>query len=262
MQPTATELNLVLITSGIDHLTAKFHRLPATPMAIIELGDWGFKQKLKYTIRKSIRIISPGKYPDCELYCSIHGLRYIRVDRRNKATLHTILEQLNANLVFTYRCPLIPVRYLASLSHGAINLHNSILPDYKGGNPLFWQVLNGEDTIGCTVHYLSDEMDGGDILLQKRFERPTHIHHKDLDYKANADIGFELVSTVIQSIVTGKAEATAQPRHNAAHKAPNCEWSTWRTLVADRQLDQSRIDDIACFVGETTETTVRPVSLR
>ena len=54
----------------------------------------------------------------------------------------------------TYNCPLIPIDTISHVSHGAINLHDSFLPNYRGGNPLFWQVINNEDEIGFSIHYL------------------------------------------------------------------------------------------------------------
>ncbi|SCG55523.1 methionyl-tRNA formyltransferase [Micromonospora humi] len=52
--------------------------------------------------------------------------------------------------------------------HGAINIHDALLPRYGGFAPLNWAVLNGEREVGVTVHFMNDEFDLGDIVLQQR----------------------------------------------------------------------------------------------
>lgn len=47
------------------------------------------------------------------------------------------------------------------------NLHPSLLPKYKGCSSLNWAMINGETTVGFTYHYLTKDIDGGNILLQQ-----------------------------------------------------------------------------------------------
>jgi methionyl-tRNA formyltransferase len=49
---------------------------------------------------------------------------------------------------------------------GALNLHPSLLPKYRGPEPLFWQFRNGETRTGVTLHFMNERPDTGDILLQ------------------------------------------------------------------------------------------------
>ena len=52
---------------------------------------------------------------------------------------------------------------------GTINLHGSLLPQYRGAAPIHWAVINGEKETGVTTFKLKHEIDTGDILLQKSF---------------------------------------------------------------------------------------------
>tara|TARA_Y100001937_G_scaffold122864_1_gene184763 strand:+ start:113 stop:586 length:474 start_codon:yes stop_codon:yes gene_type:complete len=45
-----------------------------------------------------------------------------------------------------------------------------LLPDYAGSHTLNWQIINGENVSGVTIHELTSEIDGGKIFLQKHFE--------------------------------------------------------------------------------------------
>jgi methionyl-tRNA formyltransferase len=56
------------------------------------------------------------------------------------------------------------IRYIAT--YGAIGIHASILPKYRGGAPLVWAIINGETKTGVTLFYLEDGVDDGDIIAQ------------------------------------------------------------------------------------------------
>ncbi|MEO1245974.1 MAG: formyltransferase family protein [Pseudomonadota bacterium] len=51
-------------------------------------------------------------------------------------------------------------------AEGCINIHNATLPAYKGMLPNFWQMFDGRDSVGVTVHRINEKIDEGEILLQ------------------------------------------------------------------------------------------------
>jgi methionyl-tRNA formyltransferase len=53
---------------------------------------------------------------------------------------------------------------------GTINLHASLLPNYRGAAPINWALINGEKYTGVTTFFIDDKIDTGDILLQKRIK--------------------------------------------------------------------------------------------
>jgi methionyl-tRNA formyltransferase len=57
---------------------------------------------------------------------------------------------------------------LACKCRVAINLHPSILPRNRGPNPFFWSIRNGDSDTGVTAHLLAEELDAGDVCLQRR----------------------------------------------------------------------------------------------
>ena len=50
-----------------------------------------------------------------------------------------------------------------------INIHPSLLPKFKGLNTFFRMIKNKEKKAGCTVHYVNEKLDGGNIIIQKSF---------------------------------------------------------------------------------------------
>jgi methionyl-tRNA formyltransferase len=67
---------------------------------------------------------------------------------------------------FYYR-RMIPAALLALARRGALNIHGSLLPKYRGRAPVNWAVLNGETETGATLHYMIDKPDAGAIVDQE-----------------------------------------------------------------------------------------------
>ncbi len=65
---------------------------------------------------------------------------------------------------------LVPVSVLHCARLGAVNLHPSLLPKYRGRAPINWAILKGETQLGLTAHYVNEGADTGDIIAQRAFE--------------------------------------------------------------------------------------------
>jgi methionyl-tRNA formyltransferase len=77
------------------------------------------------------------------------------------------IRAIEADLIIVAGCPHIlrqPIREAARW--GVLNFHPSLLPDYRGRQPLFWAILNDERRVGVTLYWMTDEVDAGPILLQ------------------------------------------------------------------------------------------------
>jgi methionyl-tRNA formyltransferase len=65
---------------------------------------------------------------------------------------------------------------------GTINLHKGLAPYYRGGPPVFWELLNGEKEVGLTVHFVAAAVDAGDIVLQETVPLEYDFSKYGLDY--------------------------------------------------------------------------------
>src|SRR5260370_19595720 len=65
---------------------------------------------------------------------------------------------------------LIPIALLHRVRFGAILLHDSLLPTYRGFSPTVWALINGEDYCGATMLYAAESVDSGDVIDQVRVE--------------------------------------------------------------------------------------------
>lgn len=87
--------------------------------------------------------------------------------RGDDASVLEFVKALAPDLIWVTDYRYILPYYLFSLSKfGAINLHPSLLPKYRGRAPLNWAILNGETEIGLTAHFIDEGVDTGDIITQ------------------------------------------------------------------------------------------------
>ncbi len=78
------------------------------------------------------------------------------------------IRSLGPDIIFSfYFRKLICQKILDIPEYGAINLHGSLLPKYRGRAPVNWVLVNGEKETGVTLHYMVKEADAGDIIAQK-----------------------------------------------------------------------------------------------
>lgn len=92
---------------------------------------------------------------------------------------------------------------------GAINVHSSLLPKYRGAAPINWAILNGESKTGVTIMYMAKELDAGDIILQKSTEIRTQETAQDLTLRL-AELGAEALSEALKLLAAGTASRIPQ----------------------------------------------------
>lgn len=99
---------------------------------------------------------------------------------------------------------LFPPQLLALPRFGCLNLHPSLLPDYRGPEPLFWQARNDARQSGVTLHFLDEGTDSGDIVAQTTIPRPDGITATELEHHA-AGAGAELLQNALRQLARGES---------------------------------------------------------
>lgn len=105
----------------------------------------------------------------------------------------------------------IPEWIYFNLKYGGWNIHPSLLPEYRGHNPYFHVIKDGCLETGVTVHKLTDEIDGGDILIQKRISIEDKETVCSLWKKLNR-LGAEAGIEALRIIERGKIQITPQQK--------------------------------------------------
>lgn len=98
-----------------------------------------------------------------------HNWKVIRSTGRN-SKLEKFIKETQPDLLWItdYRY-IVPSSLISLAPLGAVNLHPSLLPKYRGRAPVNWAILNGEHELGLTAHFVDEGMDTGDIIEQIAF---------------------------------------------------------------------------------------------
>ncbi|MBR3844882.1 MAG: methionyl-tRNA formyltransferase, partial [Clostridia bacterium] len=97
---------------------------------------------------------------------------------------------------------LLPKEILDYPKYGCVNIHGSLLPNYRGAAPIQWAVLNGDAVTGVTTMKMDVGMDTGDILCTKEFSIPSRMTAGEL-FDALSPLGGELIVETLQKLEEG-----------------------------------------------------------
>jgi methionyl-tRNA formyltransferase len=157
-----------------------------------------------------------------------HGLPVVVRTYANDAEIAELVDAHAPDILVSsdWRTWLAPVIYQRA-RHGAINIHDALLPRYGGFAPLNWALVNGETEVGVTVHFMDDEFDAGDIVVQRRVpvdpnDTATDLFHKTLPLFP------ELALRSLELIDSGRQDWVKQDRSQA-------------TFFHKRSMEDSRI---------------------
>jgi len=118
---------------------------------------------------------------------------------------------------------------LESAPQGFINFHSGKLPDYRGRNVVNWALINGEKEIGLTAHYVNEEIDTGDIILQRTLPIAWTEGYGDLLERVVAAFP-DLVADAVSLIANGDVEPQPQahlPCTYFSKRQNGDEWLDW-----------------------------------
>jgi methionyl-tRNA formyltransferase len=96
---------------------------------------------------------------------------------------------------------ILPKTFLGAFPHGAVNVHFSLLPKYRGAAPVNWAIVNGEAETGITTMNMDVGLDTGDILLQYKTKIGEDENSVDLMSRLAVE-GAELLSVTLRDLAT------------------------------------------------------------
>ncbi len=99
---------------------------------------------------------------------------------------------------------------------GALNLHGSLLPRYRGRNPVNWVLIHGETETGVTLHYMEEKPDRGDIVAQKRVAVSTDDTALTL-FARLTPLAADVIRETYPLLRSGKAPRLAQDHSQASY---------------------------------------------
>ena len=166
-------------------------------------------------------------------YALKHGLRILQPEKLKNEEFLSELRSLNAELQVVVAFRMLPEVVWNMPSKGTINVHASLLPQYRGAAPINWAIINGEKETGVTTFKLQHEIDTGNILLQEKIDIGEDETAGELHDRMK-----EIGAKLLVKTITGLLEGTLQeiPQSAVGKEQSAMETSDSSLTTGDSQL--------------------------
>lgn len=146
----------------------------------------------EYAIEKNLQVYQPIKV-------------------RNNPEFLEEVKKLNPDLICVVAYgKILPQELLDIPQYGCVNVHGSLLPEYRGAAPIQWAVLNGDKKTGVTTMFMNAGMDTGDMILKEEVEIGEDETTGEV-WDRLKTIGANLLIKTVKEIENGTATRTKQP---------------------------------------------------
>jgi len=152
-------------------------------------------------------------------FAAEHSLRILQPQRLKDENFFAELKSLQPDLQVVVAFRMLPEEVWSLPPLGTINLHASLLPDYRGAAPINWAIINGETETGLTTFYIEKEIDTGKIIFQEKMEIGFEETAAELHNRMMI-AGAELILKTVRAIEKGTAPRIKQPAVATPKKAP------------------------------------------
>lgn len=154
-------------------------------------------------------------------YAVSKGLKVLQPEKLKNPDFIAELQALQADLQVVVAFRMLPEIVWDMPPQGTINVHASLLPNYRGAAPINWAIINGEKESGVTTFKLQHEIDTGNVL----FSQAVPIHENETAgelHDALMQTGADLLLKTVQAIAAGEIHETpqAQMDESAIKHAP------------------------------------------
>jgi len=140
----------------------------------------------------------------------LHGIPAITPDNPNTPEVVEQIRELQPDFFFSFYYREMLKRELLKIPvHGALNMHGSLLPKYRGRVPVNWAIIHGEAETGATLHYMTEKPDNGDTVAQQAV--PILPNDTALEVFNKVTVAAEMaLNAVLPALLAGKAPRVKQ----------------------------------------------------
>jgi glycosyltransferase involved in cell wall biosynthesis/folate-dependent phosphoribosylglycinamide formyltransferase PurN len=167
--------------------------------------------KFHFILRKLFgsKVFCSKKYLSIEELVLDKKIPFFLVKDHNSRESEDIIRKLDPDLIVLTNTRLIKKNIFQIPKSGCLNLHGSLLPKYAGLDSNFWALFNKENETGVTVHFVNEELDRGDILIQKKITIWPFDNEKTL-YRRNLALGAEILLEAVTQIESNNQKPVKQ----------------------------------------------------
>jgi len=212
-----------------ENLSVK-HKLTKKDIKIIFMGTPDFAvPSLRSLINKGFDVIAVVtqtdkpvgrkmklQSPPVKEVAKEYNIQVIQPESAGSEEFYNELKQLNPDLIVTAAYgKILPERILTIPTFGALNVHASILPSYRGAAPIQWCLFNGDEKSGITFMEMDKGMDTGAIIEIKEIAVPQEMNAGELTDKLS-DLGARFLPDIILKYCNKEIAASPQDESKAS----------------------------------------------
>ena len=143
--------------------------------------------------------------PPVKAYALQKGIPVYQPDTLRGEKFDTLLNRLDPELIAVVAFgKILPLNVIDYPKYGCINVHGSLLPEYRGAAPMQRAIIDGKSVTGVTIMYMAEGLDTGDMLLKRELPINENDNFEDI-HDGLGNIGAEALLDVIDMISEGKA---------------------------------------------------------
>jgi methionyl-tRNA formyltransferase len=146
---------------------------------------------------------------DVKKYAQKQNINFLQPDNLKDEGFINEVKKLDPDLIIVVAFRKIPKEIFSIPKYGTINLHASLLPNYRGAAPINWCLINNETKTGVTTFFINEKIDQGDILLQEELI----ISNEDdfgLLYNKLSKVGAKLLVKTIKKVFSNNLNPSKQ----------------------------------------------------
>ncbi len=152
------------------------------------------------------------KFSPVKNFAITNNIKYLQPKNlKDKSFINKIIS-INPDIIVVVAFRMIPKSIWKIPKYGTINLHASLLPNYRGSAPINWAIINNENFTGVTTFFIDDKIDTGDVLLQEKIKVDKKINAGELHDKLKV-IGAITVKKTIKEILNNTLIKKKQEQH-------------------------------------------------
>lgn len=153
------------------------------------------------------RILTPSPVKEVALK---HGIEVLQPQKLSGSEEMQRVISLAPDLIVTAAFgQFLPTKLIAAAKVGAVNVHGSLLPKYRGGAPVQYAIMNGDQETGVTIIYMVKKMDAGDMLAQAKLPISPHDDTGSIFAKMSI-LGRDTLLATLPKLVAGELVAQKQ----------------------------------------------------
>jgi len=190
-----------------------------------------------------------------------HNLPVLQPEKLKAPEFLEALSAYQPDLQIVVAFRMLPEKIWSFPPMGTLNVHGSLLPDYRGAAPINWAIMNGEKFTGVTTFQLQHAIDTGDILMQEKIvisENMTAGELHDIMMEVGANVLVKTVNGLVQKNITAQPQAIPSvDKHAPKIFTKDCEIN-WHQSV---EQIHNMVRGLAPFPGAITKVDGKVVKL-